>query len=79
MTAVRRDFGRGWPLKAIAMSKSSSTEPARITPAWCIKASTAVSLAASAPVCEEAARAPTADVPDFTTMIGLRLEIREAI
>jgi hypothetical protein len=63
----------------MARSKSASTEPARSTPACRRSASTAVSLAASAPVCDDAARAPTRDRPDFTTMIGFFLVTRDAI
>ncbi len=43
----------------------------RITPAWRNSASTVTSDAAiRAPVCEEVARAPAADRPLFTAMIG---------
>ncbi len=78
-TAVRRERGSGWPLKVIARSNSSSTEPARRTPAWASSASTATSLAARAPVWELAARAPTRERPDFTTTIGLTRVMREAM
>lgn len=57
-------------VKATAMSNSSSMEPARRTPACLSSASVASSLAASAPVCEDAARAPTAERPALSTMIG---------
>ena len=50
-----------------------------MTPAWDSIASTRASLAARAPVCDDAARAPTLDRPDFTTMIGFVRVIRRAI
>jgi hypothetical protein len=57
-------------VNAIAMSNSSSIEVARSTPDCASSASTATSLAASAPVWEMAARAPTVERPDFSTTIG---------
>ena len=57
-TAVRRDLGAAWTENPMARSKSSSIVPARSTPAWASNASTAASLAASAPVWDDAARAP---------------------
>ena len=78
-TAVRRERGNALTPKPIAKSKRSSTELARSTPACASIASTAVSFAAKAPVCDEAARAPARDRPDFTTIIGLVLVMRDAI
>ena len=43
------------------------------------RASTSVSVAASAPVCEAAARAPAADRPALTATIGLRRETSRAM
>jgi hypothetical protein len=57
MTAVWRERGSGLPVNAIAMSNSSSTDSASNTPDWVSSASTATSLAAIAPVCDDAARA----------------------
>ena len=54
-------------------------DSARSTPACVSIASTAASFAASAPVCDEAARAPARERPDFTTITGLRLVMREAV
>ncbi len=76
---MRRERGSGGPENAIARSNSSSTEPARSTPAWASSASIAVSLAARAPVWEEAAFAPARERPDFTTTIGFLRVTREAI
>jgi hypothetical protein len=46
----------------------------------CLKsASTTASLAASAPVCDDAARAPAAERPDLTATIGLFRATRRAI
>jgi hypothetical protein len=78
-TAVRRERGRLGPEKAIAMSNNSSIDPARSTPVWASRASTAVSLAASAPVCDDAARAPAFDFADFNAMIGFARVMRDAI
>jgi hypothetical protein len=78
-TAVRRERGSGCDVNAIAMSNSSSMEVARSTPACASRASTACSLAASAPVCDDAARAPTVERPDFSTTIGFRFAMRDAI
>ena len=55
-TATRRPFGSGWLERSAATSTSSSSDAARITPAWWKSASTAVSEPASAAVCELAAR-----------------------
>ena len=54
----------------MATSTSSSSEAARITPAWRKSASTAVSDPASAAVCELAARCPVAVVPLLSARIG---------
>jgi hypothetical protein len=62
--------GTGWWLNAIARSNISSTVSTRITPHWRSSASVAASVPASAPVWDEAARAPARDRPDFTAMMG---------
>ena len=57
-TATPARRGRGCVEKSVATSISSSSDPARITPAWRKSASTAASEPASAAVCELAARRP---------------------
>ena len=78
-TAVRRDRGSDCTSNAIAISNSSSIDDARSTPVCAKSASTAVSLAASAPVWDDAARAPLRERPDLTTMIGFVFVTRPAI
>ena len=58
---------------ASAVSKRSCTPCARITPVCLNAASKATSEPASAPVCDEAARAPASVPPDFKRMMGLTL------
>ncbi len=50
-----------------------------MTPACRKSASTTASLSASAPVCEEAARAPARERPALTATIGLRRATRRAM
>ena len=52
--------GTGWCASSAATSNSSSSVSVRMTPACRNSASTTTSLAASAPVCDDAARAPAA-------------------
>jgi len=78
-TATRRPAGAGCEDITAATSNISSSVPARITPAWWTRASTAVSRAAIAAVCEDAARRPAPVRPDFTTTIGLCRDRRRAI
>ncbi len=77
--ATRGPFGGGWCESRTPTSNSSSNVLVRMTPAWRKSASTMVSLAASAPVCDEAARWPARDRPDLTTTIGLSRPTRRAI
>ena len=53
------------------MSSRSAKVSARITPIWRKKASYIRSAPASAPVWEEAARAPDSDRPTLNTTMGL--------
>lgn len=76
---MRGERGSTSDPSAIASSNSSSTVSARKTPDCASSASTARSLPASAPVCEDAARAPVRERPDLTTTMGLVLLIRPAI
>jgi hypothetical protein len=76
--ATLRPAGTGWFARIVATLKSSSMVSVRITPAWRKSASTATSPAASAPVCEDAARVPAVVRPDFTAAIGLRRPTRRA-
>ena len=78
-TATRRPAGTGWADSTAATSNISSSVPARMTPAWWNSASTATSPAASAAVCEDAARRPAPVRPDFTATIGLCRDTRRAI
>ena len=78
-TATRRPAGAGWAEITAATSNISSSVPARITPAWWNSASTAVSPAASAAVCEDAARRPAPVRPAFTATMGLCRQTRRAI
>ena len=55
-TPTRRPRGSGWLERRAATSISSSSDAARMTPAWWNRASTAASDPASAAVCELAAR-----------------------
>ena len=50
-----------------------------MTPAWRKSASTTVSLSASAPVCDDAARAPARERPALTATIGLLRATRRAM
>ena len=77
-TATRRPFGSGCDESSVATSISSSSEPARVTPAWWNSASTPASEPASAAVWELAARWPVVDVPLFSARIGLRRATRRA-
>jgi hypothetical protein len=77
--AARRPGGRGCVASTRVTSNISSIVVVRMTPDWRNSASTTVSLDASAPVCDEAARAPAADRPALTTTIGLRRATRCAI
>ena len=77
-TATRRPGGSGWVESRVATSISSSSEPARMTPAWWKSASTAASEPASAAVCELAARWPVAVVPLLSARIGFRRATRRA-
>ena len=77
--ATRRPFGSGWLPRAAARSNISASVSARITPVWRKRASTATSLAASAAVCEPAARLPAHVRPLFITTIGLRRLTRRAM
>ena len=78
-TATRRPAGTGWAEITAATSNISSSVPARITPAWWNSASTAASPAASAAVCEDAARRPAPVRPAFTATMGLCRQTRRAI
>ena len=69
--ATRSPSGSGSWLNAIARSNRSITVSTRITPYCASSASIALSRPASAPVCDDAARAPDAVRPLFTAMIGL--------
>ena len=77
--ATRRPRGTGWWARSVATSNSSSSVFVRMMPACRNSASTIASLEASAPVCDAAARAPAADRPALTAMIGLRRATRRAI
>ena len=77
--ATRPPRGTGWCARSAATSKSSSSVPVRMTPAWRKRASTTVSLSASAPVWEDAARAPARERPALTATIGLRRATRRAM
>ena len=77
--ATRPPLGTGCCASSEATSNSSSSVFVRITPACSNRASTTASLDASAPVCEDAARAPAADRPDLTATIGLIRATRRAI
>ena len=77
-TATRRPFGSGCDESSVATSISSSSEAARMTPAWRKRASTPASEPASAAVCELAARWPLAEVPLLSARIGLRRATRRA-
>ena len=80
MIATRSPRGSGWPANSDATSNSSATVATRMTPACWNSASTVASEAASsAPVCDDAARAPTAERPLFTARIGLRAATRRAM
>jgi hypothetical protein len=68
--ATRSPRGSGCEASAEARSKSSSIVSDRDTPQASRIASIATSEAASAPVCEDAARAPATVRPDFTTRTG---------
>ncbi len=71
--------GSGWVESSEATSSSSDSVSARITPHCSKRASTVRSDAASsAPVCELAARAPTAERPLLTTTTGLLFPTRLA-
>ena len=63
-----------------ATSKNSDSVSVRTTPAWWNSASTVTSDAPTrAPVCERLARAPAADRPLLTAMIGFVRPTRRAI
>ena len=70
-TATRSPWPSGWDPTTWATSKSSSMVSTRITPVWRNRAATVSSELASAAVCEEAARRPTALRPAFTATTGL--------
>jgi hypothetical protein len=76
---TRLPRGTGWFASSIATSKSSSSVPVRMTPAWRSSASTTWSDSASAPVCDDAAREPALERPDLTAMIGFLRATRRAI
>ena len=78
-TAIRRPAGAGCDDTTAATANISSSVAARITPAWWNSASTAVSPAASAAVCEDAARRPALVRPASTATTGLCREMRRAI
>ncbi len=78
-TATRRPLGTGWSARRAATSNSSSRVSVRITPVWWKRASTATSRLASAPVWEEAARAPAEERPDFTATMGFLRAMRRAM
>ena len=78
-TTTRLPFGKGWVDNALATSNSSSTVSTRITPVWLNSASTPTSRPARAPVCDDAALAPSVVRPDFTATIGLTRETSRAI
>ena len=76
---TRRPAGSGWVESSEATSSSSERVSARITPHCSKRASTVRSDAARrAPVCELAARAPTAERPLLTTTTGFCLPTRLA-
>ncbi len=77
--ATCRPRGSGCVESSAAASISSSSVPARSTPAWWKSASTACSDPARAAVCEPAARAPAVDVPLFMARIGFLRATRLAI
>ena len=77
--ATCRPRGSGCVESSAAASISSSSVPARSTPAWWNNASTACSDPARAAVCELAARAPAVDVPLFMARIGFFRATRLAI
>ena len=77
-TATLRPRGSGCEESSVATSISSSSDVARITPAWSKSASTPASEPASAAVWELAARWPVAEVPLFSARIGLRRATRRA-
>jgi len=64
--ATRRPDGSGWCASSPATSKSSSSVSVRITPAAWKSASTTLSEHASAPVWDDATRAPEAERPLLT-------------
>ncbi len=74
-------FPRGgrWCAQAVASSNISLIESTRITPACSRSVSYAAPIPASAPVWENAARAPAAVRPDFTARIGFLRVTRRAI
>ena len=71
-------LGSGWLASSAATSTSSSSESARMTPAWWKSASTATSEPASAAVCELAALWPVAVVPLLSARIGFVRATRRA-
>jgi hypothetical protein len=75
---TRLPCGSGWVERSVATSISSSSDEARITPAWRKSASTAVSEPARAAVCELAAFAPAAVAPLLSASTGLRRATRRA-
>jgi hypothetical protein len=75
-TTTRRVAGSGWAASARARSKSSSSVSARTAPAWTTAASNAVSEPASAPVCDDTARAPSAERPAFISTQGFTAAAR---
>ena len=77
-TTSRRPRGIGWLASPRATSNSSSTVPTRSAPACRTAASKARSDPASAPVCEETARAPSAERPAFSSTTGLTAAARRS-
>ena len=78
-TATRRPRGSGCVERSTAVSISSESVPARMTPACANSASTAASEPARAAVWELAARAPALVVPLFIARIGFFRATRRAI
>ena len=70
MIATRGPAGSGWPSSARAASSSSCPDPTSTIPA-CRNTPRQIALsAASAAVCDDAARAPASDRPVLTTTTG---------
>ncbi len=76
---TRRPRGSGWLPRASARSNISSSVSAWTTPVWRNSASVAAGPAASAAVCDPAARPPAAVRPLLSTTTGFRRPTRRAI